>query len=153
MAALSIVLGTLQRSLPGRFFIYLSSSNRINLLSFSPWLVPIWFMNLSKSSWSHKTFLPLCSTWAAVPEVEMISEGTLKVFLIKLDAAQTVTTAVLLLQLSGFSFSFLQGSISSLSTLTCIFHVLTYMFAMSPDRQGNLWWKRIECSVFSMALC
>lgn len=43
-------------------------------------------MNLPKSSWCHKVFLPLCSTGAAVPDVEM-THDTLKVSLIKLAAA------------------------------------------------------------------
>lgn len=44
-------------------------------------------MNLSKSSWCHRTFLPFCSTGAAVPEAKMIRD-TLKISLIKLAAAQ-----------------------------------------------------------------
>lgn len=47
---------------------------------------------------------------------------------------------VLLLQLSGFSFSycFLQDS-----TSRCIFHVLSYTLPVLPDIWGNLWWKKI----------
>lgn len=82
----------------------------------------------------------------------MISDA-LKVSLIKLAAAQRSFSIAATAFSVQFSYCFLQGSTSSLSTLIYIFLVLTCTLPMPPDIQRNLWWKRTDCSVLSMASC
>lgn len=151
MVALSMVLGTFQRSLPGQFF-------QQNQSSFLPSVTSI-HMNHDQQSWTYPN------------QVDAIRHSFPSVALGLLSQRRKCSVIpwrylwsnllllrylpVLLLQLSGFSFSycFLQDSTSSLSTSRCIFHVLSYTLPILPDIWENLWWKKFQCSAVSVALC